>query len=55
MVSFRKGSVMKGMNKKLKEVKIWTNNGSKKIFNYMTLNVTAVEDDFGPFTSMCKC
>lgn len=47
---------MKGLNKKLKEVKIWTN-GSKKIFNYMymTLNVTAVEDDFGPFTSMCKC
>lgn len=36
MVSFEKGSVMKGMSQKLKEVKIRTNNGSKKIFNYMT-------------------
>lgn len=43
MVSFEKGNVMKGTKKKkeFKEMNI-LNNGSKKIFNYMTSNATAV-------------
>lgn len=37
MVSFEKGNVMKGTKKKN-----ILNSGSKKIFNYMTSNATAV-------------
>lgn len=43
MVSFEKGNVMKGTKKN--NLRKWTflNNGSKKIFNYMTsINATAV-------------